>query len=91
MQAKLERITDVADALGLTLDDMIAGRTHDSPFSDPGNVTIHQYNTGGKMGNGLVLHGQPGIGFFVAQTQTVTCCCKIVLVYSASFASFSCY
>lgn len=58
---KLERITEVADALGLTLDEMIAGRGHDGLCFSSENVAIPQYNTGGKMGNGLVLRDQPGI------------------------------
>lgn len=28
---------------------------------DGNNIVLHQYNTGGKMGNGLVLRDQPGI------------------------------
>ncbi len=58
---KLERIVDVADVLGLSLDDLIAGRHEDGTLTSPDHLRIPQYNTGGKMGNGIVLRDQPGV------------------------------
>ncbi|NLX17338.1 MAG: helix-turn-helix domain-containing protein [Ramlibacter sp.] len=59
---KLDKITDVADAIGITLDELIAGRKPDGTKSLPkGEYLIQQYKTGGAMGDGVVLRDQPGV------------------------------
>lgn len=52
----------VAELLGITVAELMglqssARENHD----DPHQITIHQYETGGAMGNGVVLRDQPGI------------------------------
>lgn len=49
---------NLVERLGLADDYFDAGASIEQ---DNGNILLHQYNTGGKMGNGLVLRDQPGI------------------------------
>lgn len=49
---------NLVERLGLADDYFDAGT---SVEQDNGNILLHQYNTGGKMGNGLVLRDQQGI------------------------------